>query len=661
MAHPPLTVRGKYCVVEQEASETPLLLEVGSAAWFALLDKVQTFSVQDAAHPFTARKQLRAGHWYWYAQRRLGGRLRSIYIGRTPDLTLERLRAAAQMLLAKEARAGLAPAAQQPTASLQASRSGEKGLLPQEPLRAGMPPIQATWVVRSSTREQVQQVLAHPLTLVSAPISFGKTTLLAQWAALSGAQVAWVALEEGDREPLRFWAAALAALADLATGVKRQALKTAAPSAFPHHEVLAALLQVSVDSRQPVLLVLDQYDAIQEEGAALHEGLAFLVEHLPPQVHLVLAGRSAPPLPLARLRAHGSVYELRARELRLSREETAEFLFKQLGVFLAAQDVAALHARTEGWVAGLQLAAQALKGEADLSSATARFTGEHPCVVAFVRDELLSKLPAASQQFLLEIAILGQLNAAICQAVTGMSNSQELLEMLARAGYFLFPLEGQPQSYRLHLLVAEALRLRLQESQPERMPELCLRASEWYEAHGNAAEAIAYAFAGGDLLRAARLLEANVAGVVGTGVLAELQRWLKRLSLAESPKFSSHALEVLLASFQREDAGQRPAPGASAPQPLPAPRQPAHLPRQRSPRLFASGMLVEPLSKREREILGFLGQGASNKEIARHSAIALTTVKRHLSNIYAKLGVHSRTEALVRAQSLHLIEATSPE
>ncbi len=578
MAHPPLTVRGKYGVVEREASEPPLLLEVGSAAWFAVLDEVQAFAVKDATPPFTARKQLRAGRWYWYAQRRQGGRLRTVYMGKTPDLTLERLHAAGQMLLAKEARATPSPAAQEQGGLAQTSSGSGTGLQPQQAPRLGIPPLRTTWVLRSSTREHLQRVLEYPLTLVSAPAGFGKTILLAQWAALSGAQVAWISLEEGDQEPQRFWTTVLAALDGLVPGVKRQALKTASASAFPQHLALAAVLQVGASSQQPVLLMLDNYSAVQAAGAALHEGVAFLVEHLPPPVHLVLAARRDPPLPLARLRAHGHLYELRALELCFTREETAEFLSKQLGMALAAQDVARLHARTEGWVVGLQLAAQALKGEADLSSAIASFTGEHPYIVDFVTAEVLNKLPAASQQFLLEISVLGQLNGALCQAVTGLKQSQELLEMLAQEGLFLLPVGDQPQSYRFHPLFAEVLRLRLQESQPERVPELRLRASEWYEAQGNPAEALAYAFAGGDFLRAARLLEANVAGVLGAGVMAELQRWLRRLPAVEPRKFSSRAVEMLLASLQDEHTEQKASAGSGAAVPAPPHRQ--HQPPQ---------------------------------------------------------------------------------
>ncbi len=504
--------------------------EVGSAEWFVWLEKVNTFFFKEAAYPFTARKQLRSGHWYWYAQRRHKGRLRSVYIGKTADLTLERLRRVAQTLMMKEAPPGPSSASVlEQGDSSQMSNGRGKGPPPLLMSRLAIPQLRPTWVLRSRTSTYLEQVLEHPLTLVSAPNGFGKTTLLAQWAALAGPSVAWVSLEESEGDPGRFWTAVLTALDHLAPGIKRQALKLAPASALSPQQVLTVLAKAVTKIQHPLLLMLDNYSAIQEAGAAIHEGMTFLVEYLPAHVHIVLAGRRDPPLPLARLRAHGYLYELRVEALRLTVEETAEFLTKQLGAPLVAQDVAALHARTEGWVIGLQLAAQALKGEANLSSAIASFTGEHPYIVDFLSEEVLKKLPTAIQQFLLETSVLGQLNGVLCEAITGVCNSQEVLETLAQAGLFVLQREDQPQSYRFHPLFGEVLRLRLQQSQPERAPELRLRASEWYEGQGNAAEAIEYALAGGDLVRAARLMEESAEEWLSTGALAEFQRWLSRL------------------------------------------------------------------------------------------------------------------------------------
>jgi LuxR family maltose regulon positive regulatory protein len=654
LAHPSLIVRGNYFVVQQRAPAASLLHEVGSAEWFAWLDRVNTFFFTDATSPFTARKQQRSGRWYWYAQRRQHGRLSSVYVGKSGDLTLERLQAAAQMLLEKEARAGVPSAAvQKRGGASQVSSRPEKESLPLLATQLAIPRMRPTWVLRSKTRGYLQKALEHPLTLLSAPNGFGKTTLLAQWAALSSPFVAWVSLEESDSDPTRFWMCVLTALDRLIPGVKHQALKAASTSAFTQHLVLTVILTAVAAVQHPVLLILDNYSLIQEAGAVIHQGVTFLVEHVPPHVHLVLAGRQDPPLPLARLRAHGHLYELRVAELRFTSEETAEFLTNQVGVALAVQDVATLHARTEGWVVGLQLAAQAIKEEADLSNAVANFTGEHPFVVDFLSEEVLNKLPVPLQQFLLETSVLRQLTGTLCEAVTGVSHGQEVLETLAQAGLFLLPVDEQPLKYRFHPLFAEALRLRLYQSQPERLPKLYLRASEWYEGQGNSAEAIEYALAGGDLVRAARLLEGNAEGLLRAEVPAALQPWLKRLPLTESFKFSAHSLETLLASFQREKIGGN-VPGNS-------PALPILTPLQRKPHLRSTAALVEPLSKREQEILAFLGQGASNKEIARRLAIALATVKRHLSNIYIKLGARSRTEALVIAQSLHLLQQNQPE
>ncbi|HEY7122674.1 MAG TPA: LuxR C-terminal-related transcriptional regulator [Ktedonobacterales bacterium] len=540
-------------MIDQRTPEAPMPLEVGSAEWFAWLEKVNTFFFKETAHPFTARKQLRSGHWYWYAQRRHKGRLRSVYMGKTADLTLERLRSVAQTLMVKEAPPGPSSAsAPEPGDSLQMSNGRGKGPPPALASRLAIPRLRPTWVRRSRASDYLERVLEHPLTLVSAPNGFGKTTVLAQWAALVGPAVAWVSLEESERDPGRFWTAVLTALDHLAPGMKRQALKQA-PAPAPSQQVLMALCKAAAKNQHPLLLMLDNYSELQEAGAAIHEGMMFLVEHLPPQVHIVLAGRRDPPLPLARLRGHGYLYEVRVAELRFTSEEAAEFFTKQLGVPLAAQDVAALHARTEGWAIGLQLAAQALKGEANLPNAIASFTGEHPYVVDFLSEEVLKKLPTAIQQFLLETSVLDQLNGALCEAITGVSNSQEVLETLAQAGLFVLPIEDSPQSYRFHPLFGEVLRLRLQQSQPERVSELRLRASEWHEGQGNTAEAIEYAFAGGDLVRAARLMEESAEEWLGTGALAEFQRWLKRLPddlISRWPHLCVAQAQLLLAGGQ---------------------------------------------------------------------------------------------------------------
>jgi LuxR family maltose regulon positive regulatory protein len=560
LAHPPLTVRGNYFVVEQKTPETSLPLEVGSAEWFAWLERVKTFFFRDAEHPFTARKQLRSGHWYWYAQRRHNGRLRSVYIGKTADLTLERLHSVAQTLMAKEGHAGAPCAVQEQGDPLPASNGRGKGAPPLLAARLAIPRMRPTWVLRSRARDSFRHVLEHPLTLVCAPNGFGKTTLLAQWASLASPSVAWISLDESESDPVRFWAAVFSALDRLVPGVKRQVVKSASSSGLTQNLALTALLKTVTGIQHPILLMLDNYSVLQETGTSIHEGITFLAEHAPAHVHLVLAGRRDPPLPLARLRAHGVLYELRVAELRFTSEETAEFLAKQMGARLTAQEVGTLHARTEGWVVGLQLAAQALKGEANLSSAIANFTGEHPYIVDFLSEEVLNKLPAAIQQFLLETSVLSQLNGALCEAVTGVSNSQEVLETLAQAGLFLLPADEQPQSYRFHPLFAEVLRLRLQQGQPEHVPELRLRASAWYEEQGNLAEAIEYAFAGGDLVRAARLLEESTEEWLGSGAQAGLQRWLRRLPdelISRWPHLCVAQAQLLLAGGQFESFTHR--------------------------------------------------------------------------------------------------------
>jgi LuxR family maltose regulon positive regulatory protein len=415
-------------------------------------------------------------------------------------------------------------------------------------------------VSRSKEQEYLEKLLEHPLTLLCAPAGFGKTTLLAQWAHRCGSQVAWIALEESDNDPSRFWTAVLTALERLVSGAARYSTQAASFSSMQRHLALTAVCNALASAQQPVILMLDDYAVLRQDAAAIHEGMAFLTEHLPAQVHLVLTGRREPPLPLARLRAHGQLYELRTLDLRLSSEESAAFLSKSLNGSMGDQDAAALHARTEGWAAGLCLAVEALKGEANLSSAVARFGGEHPFIVDFLDDEVLQMLPTALQRFLLETSVLSQLNAALCEALTGVSNSQGVLDLLAQAGLFLFAVDEQRLHYRFHPLFAEALRLRLQQSQPERVPALRLRASEWHAAQGDWEAAISYAFAAGDLARAAWLMEQVAEEWLRSGTPVKLPGWLHDLPdalIARWPRLSVAQAYLLLTSGQHAAFEQR--------------------------------------------------------------------------------------------------------
>jgi LuxR family transcriptional regulator, maltose regulon positive regulatory protein len=361
-------------------------------------------------------------------------------------------------------------------------------------------------VPRPRLIERLSRASESKLTLVSAPAGFGKTTLLAEWlAAAPERSVAWLSLDQRDNDPLLFWTYVVAALETAAPGVGAGALALLQSPQPPIDAVLATLLNDLSASSDDAVLVLDDYHVI--DARDVHDGIAFLLEHLPPQLHLVIASRADPALPLARLRARGQLVEIRAADLRFTPEEAAAYLNDVMGLALTAGDVAALEERTEGWIAALQLAALSLQGRDDVTGFIADFAGDDRYIVDYLADEVLQRQPEHLQHFLLQTSILSRLNGSLCDAVTGQDNGKATLEALDRANLFLVPLDNRRGWYRYHHLFADVLRSRLLDEQPDRVRELHARASDWFEQHGERSEAIGQALAGKDFERAADLVE----------------------------------------------------------------------------------------------------------------------------------------------------------
>jgi len=367
------------------------------------------------------------------------------------------------------------------------------------------------------------------LTLVSAPAGFGKTTLLADAFTSTereGVQTAWLSLDAGDNDPTVFWSYVVAALQKLEPDTGNRALSLLRASQ-PLESVVASLLNDLGDLPGETVLVLDDYHVI--ESAELHETMTFLVEHLPPQVHLVLGSRADPPLPLARLRARGDLLEVRAADLRFTADEAAAYFNDAMGLHLKANDVDALEARTEGWIAALQLAALSMQGRDDPSGFIAGFAGDDRFVVDYLAEEVLERQPGELRTFLLETSILDRFTGPLCDAVTGGRGGKATLERLDRANMFLVALDDRRLWYRYHHLFADVLRARLWDGQPERVDELHRRASAWYEAAGDPPEAIAHAMAGHDVERAAELIELAARFMFQTRQEATARRWLMAL------------------------------------------------------------------------------------------------------------------------------------
>ncbi len=388
----------------------------------------------------------------------------------------------------------------------------------------------AGFVPRPRLLARLAQGVGRGLTLVCTPAGFGKTTLLGDWARRSRRPVAWLSLDTGDNDPARFWRYVAEALGRVRPGMCAQVAALLGGPQWPSLEAVATSVindLMSVPDEGQITLVLDDYHLI--EALAVHDSLTFLLERLPPGLRLVLASRADPPLPLARLRARGQLAELRADELRFTLDETAAFLRETTGLDLPAASVAALQERTEGWAAGVQLAALSLRGHADPAGFVAAFSGSHRFVLDYLTQEVLARQPEPLVGFLLETSVLERLCGPLCDAVCGRTDSQQLLEAIERANLFLVPLDEVRGWYRYHHLFADLLRARLQLEQPDRVPELHHAAAAWHEQHGFADDAVSHALAAGEVAWAARLVERHVEALLRRSEGATLGRWLAAL------------------------------------------------------------------------------------------------------------------------------------
>ncbi|MDQ2693736.1 MAG: tetratricopeptide repeat protein, partial [Chloroflexota bacterium] len=422
------------------------------------------------------------------------------------------------------------------------------------------PAIRKEWVSRPRLMERMNEGLQHTpgVTLISAPAGFGKTTLVSEWITGCGRPAAWLSLDEGDNDLTRFLAYIIAALqtvwADIGEALLPM-LQTPQPPAI--EPILTSLLN-EIASRTEIILVLNDYQMIVSKP--VDQAVAFLLEHLPPQMHLVIVTRQDPDLPISRLRVRGQLTELRAANLRFTPSETAEFLNQIMGLHLSVEDIAALEARTEGWIAGLQLAALSLQGHKDATGFIKAFTGNHHFVMDYLLEEVLKQQPAHIQEFLLRTSILDSLCGPLCDAVlpdlAGSVSAQKTLEYLERTNLFIIPLDNHRHWYRYHHLFADLLRQRLRESPGSAgtgkdrgsVAELHLRASQWYEDQGLELEAFQHAAAANEIERAERLIEGKGVPLYFRGVVAPVLRWLE--SLPRTVLDSRPSLWVMSASTQ---------------------------------------------------------------------------------------------------------------
>ena len=400
-----------------------------------------------------------------------------------------------------------------------------------------IPPPRPKVVLRPRLIERLNEGPHRRLTLVSAPAGFGKTTLLSEWIAGCGRPAAWLSLDRGDNNPTRFLAYLVASLRAVAADIGEGVLGALqSPQPPPTESILTDLLNEISAVPDDFVLVLDDYHVI--DARPVDDALAFLLDHLPPRMHLVIATREDPRLPLARLRAWDQLTELRAADLRFTPSEAAEFLEGVMGLSLSAEDIAALETRTEGWIAGLQLAAVSMRGHKDATSFIKSFTGSHHFVLDYLVEEVLQQQPESVQAFLLRTSILDRLCGPLCDAVLldPSVSGQETLEYLEHANLFLVPLDDERRWYRYHHLFAELLRQRLHQGTASStgdevggVAKLHVRASQWFEDNGLEVEAFQHAAAANDVERAERLIEGEGVPLYFRGTVAPVLKWLESL------------------------------------------------------------------------------------------------------------------------------------
>jgi LuxR family maltose regulon positive regulatory protein len=403
-----------------------------------------------------------------------------------------------------------------------------------------VPRVRRRLVVRERLSERLDSAADARLILLSAPAGFGKTTLLADWLdSHRDRAVAWLSLDASDDDSGRFWSYVVKALAAVLPSSELEAVQQAAVDPAATQQVLVELANELARAPVDVWLVLDDFHAVQ--SSAIHDGLAFLVDHVLAHVHVVLSTRADPDLPLARWRARGELVEIRAVDLRFTPDESRSFLVDVEGLTLSGPDVAALGDRTEGWAAALQLASLSLAGRAEPGAFIARFAGNNRYVVDYLVDEVLAHQPVEVREFLVRTSILDRLSGPLCDAVTGGSGGDDMLVSLERAGLFLFPLDDDRIWYRYHHLFADVLRARLHATLGAEASSLHQQASRWHEQYGGVEDSVRHALAARDLDRATSLMEQALPGIRRDREDSVLLGWLAALppeSVRQSPVLS---------------------------------------------------------------------------------------------------------------------------
>jgi len=419
------------------------------------------------------------------------------------------------------------------------------------------PSLRQQSVERKRLHDVLRQGCTLPLTLVVAPVGWGKSTIVADWLARDAVTAGWVSLDGGDNDPKRFWRYLLLAADQAGSAAGAAALRRLdAAGSDVLRDVLPAFVNELALAETPLVLVLDDYHLVTSAG--VHTTVATLLDRSPPQLHLMLITRADPPLPLSRLRVRGDMVELRADDLRFSAGEAVEFFSSRLGPLLSEQDVLRLLARTEGWAAGLQLAALRLRDRADPADFIERLTGADWHIVNYLGEEVLASQPPEIREFLLVTSVLNRMCASLCDALTERADSAGLISEIYRANLFLVPLDDEHRWFRYHHLFGGLLRHELARTAPDRPPVLHRRAAQWYADHGDVAEAISHAIASGDEGLSGRLVAAHWRRPFNAGQLETVRMWLDALPaelISADASLSAARVWVALDTGRLEEVG----------------------------------------------------------------------------------------------------------
>ncbi len=568
-----------------------------------------------------------------------------------------------------------------------------------------VPPLSHHHVSRPRLTAKLIEGMERKLTLISASAGYGKTALLCEWLETlerKNTPIGWLTLDKDDNDPIRFWSYVCTALDQLHPGVGEQALTLLqSPQPPPIEYILTTLINTLAAIPKHCGLILDDFHLLTR--SSIHDALTFFLYHMPLQVHLIIASRVDPPLALARLRSQQQLVEVRVADLQFTSSEVTSFLREVMGLSIPSEEIAMLEVHMEGWIAGLQLAALSLKEDTPSSYADflPTLSDGHHYILSYLTEEVLMQQPEQMRTFLLQTSILARLNGSLCDAVTGGTNSQVLLEQLAQSNIFLIPLDNEGQWYRYHHFFAVFLYSCLQADQyqntpGETLPILHSRASIWYEQHQLHTEAITHALKSKEFERAAYLIEQIIASISTHGEVITPLRWITALpetTLLRHPRLCLYSAQVHLfnnqhaaANLRLQDAERGMAEHGESMKPedrlklqgeMAALLSQIHSPDSETtlsvntslaafsqhdkPPIFLSMQiqqqkrlkpLLNALSVREFEILQCISEGMSNKEIAEQMVIAESTVKWYLKKIYSKLNVHNRTQAMLKLKTL---------